>query len=166
MALLGAWVITSRTEHNRLTRTLQACALSLSIIAIIYITLGTRLGYSSREAKVSLVPAIDTFHALTGQTTATVTIAGIIGNIVLFIPLGFSLSLIAARKNRKTTTNLIGATMLSISVEFAQFVLDQGVMAVDDVLLNVAGAAMGWVAHGWADRLRNTGPTVPKRNYG
>ncbi len=165
-SMIGAWVFSSRTEYRRLSRTLQVCALSLSIAAIIYITLGTRLGYSSRDAKVSLIPVIDTVNAITGQTTGNVTVFGIIGNIVLFIPLGFSLALITARKSRKIAATLISATLLSIGVECAQFILDQGgVAATDDVLLNVAGAAVGWIAHGWADRFR-TDPTVSNRNYG
>ncbi|MGB3439195.1 MAG: VanZ family protein [Actinophytocola sp.] len=167
VALIGAWVATSRNEHSRLSRTLQACALILSIIAVLYITLGTRLGYSSRDATVSLVPMADTLHALTGPTTASATIFGIIGNIALFAPLGFSLSLTAVRTSRRVSTTLITATLLSISVESAQFILGQGgVVAVDDVLLNVAGAAAGWVAHGWAGRSRRTDPSASLRNYG
>lgn len=170
VVLVTAWVLGSRSEPGRAGRSgrlLGFLAVGISGVAVLYVALIARMSIAARESEVSFVPVVDTFHAIVGQTTANVTLSGLVGNVVLFVPLGFSLSLIADDLARRVIVVILTAASLSIAVEFVQFILNRGgVAAVDDVLLNVAGAFVGSVAYGWAGRFRKTDPAVPDRDYG
>ena len=67
-------------------------------------------------------------------------IAEITGNILLFLPLGAVLCL----RNLTFVRSLGIALGLSIAVELVQLLLPGRTTAVDDVLCNTAGAALGW----------------------
>ncbi|HTL08534.1 MAG TPA: VanZ family protein [Chitinophagaceae bacterium] len=70
-------------------------------------------------------------------------ITDLVGNIVLFIPLPFFLSLIF---NIKSTARLVLVCFLiSLVVEVTQYVAGIGVADVDDIIFNTLGACMGAV---------------------
>ena len=62
-----------------------------------------------------------------------------IANIVLFVPLGFLLTLLF----RRAWLGALVALALSVAVELAQLLLPGRVASPRDVLANVAGAALG-----------------------
>lgn len=69
-------------------------------------------------------------------------ILNIIGNILLFVPLGLFLPLFWSYFNRAKRTILFGFGM-SLSIELIQLVAG-GVTSVDDLILNTVGAALGF----------------------
>ncbi|KHF40488.1 VanZ family protein [Halalkalibacter okhensis] len=66
----------------------------------------------------------------------------LLGNIVLFIPLGFLLPAIWIKAQRLATIILVGFSV-SLLIEVSQFLFTQRVANVDDVILNTLGASIG-----------------------
>lgn len=65
------------------------------------------------------------------------------GNIVMFVPLGFFLAALWERFRR--FSRCMGAVALIMAtVETAQVLTLRGFCEVDDVMLNLCGAAIGW----------------------
>ena len=72
-----------------------------------------------------------------------VVIYNLVGNIVMFIPLGFFLS--ALWENLRSFWRCMAAVALIMSaVELAQLLTLRGFCEIDDVLLNLLGAAIGF----------------------
>jgi glycopeptide antibiotics resistance protein len=69
----------------------------------------------------------------------------IIGNIVVFIPVGVLIPMLDKGFAKFKTTFMIGFTT-SFSIEILQFLFTDGrCMDVDDLILNTLGVAIGWV---------------------
>ena len=64
------------------------------------------------------------------------------GNIVLFIP--YSLIMVFVFNIKKESIVILTALLLSVLIETLQFILELGVADIDDVLLNISGAFIGW----------------------
>lgn len=74
----------------------------------------------------------------------------LVGNIVLFVPLGFLLPVLSAGRRRLGATVAI-ALAASVGIELIQLAMllsavSQRAVDVDDVILNVSGAALGYLA--------------------
>jgi glycopeptide antibiotics resistance protein len=67
----------------------------------------------------------------------------LIGNVALFVPLGFLLPA-AVRACRRLWVTLLAAVGLSVLIESLQAILPEHATDVDDVILNTAGAALGF----------------------
>lgn len=74
------------------------------------------------------------------------------GNVVMFVPVGLFLPLLW-KKQQKLWVFLLTALAAIVLVELLQLVLLLGTCDVDDVLLNMIGAAIGWL--GWKMTARN-----------
>lgn len=64
------------------------------------------------------------------------------GNIILFIP--FSLILITAFKLSKLKFIILWAILLSTTIEIIQYIFHVGFPDIDDLILNVTGAVIGF----------------------
>lgn len=74
----------------------------------------------------------------------------LVGNVLLFVPLGFLLPRLFAGCRRFSRTAIAGL-VASVGIELVQFVLlvtntSHRKVDVDDVILNVAGACLGYLA--------------------
>lgn len=67
------------------------------------------------------------------------------GNIVMFVPLGFFLSTLFPKCRRFWRCMGTVAVIMSV-VELCQLFTLRGFCEVDDVILNLIGAAIGWLA--------------------
>ncbi|MEP7165914.1 MAG: VanZ family protein [Ferruginibacter sp.] len=105
------------------------------------------------NGNINLVPFAYTFKGLTTMPPSTKEqlqvfyLQNIVGNIILFIPLGSLLPLVSRYKN--LVNILIAATLSSAAIELSQFFLRfAGVyrlVDIDDVILNVSGAFIGFM---------------------
>lgn len=68
----------------------------------------------------------------------------VIGNMIWFFPLGILGPLLFPRL-RKCGRLLLLALLLSGAIELGQWCFSTGVSDVDDIILNTAGAALGWL---------------------
>lgn len=70
-------------------------------------------------------------------------IINIIGNIVVFIPVGF---FVISRMFKKRIVILIVMTLgIPIIIEMIQYLFSVGIMDIDDVILNVLGILIGYL---------------------
>lgn len=68
----------------------------------------------------------------------------VVGNLLLFIPLGMYLRILLKRK----WTGLFLMFVLSVGFEATQFIFNIGALDVDDVILNVTGGLFGMIVMG------------------
>lgn len=101
------------------------------------------------EQNVNLVPLATVklyLHVLEEPSLSYLiphAIVNLAGNIVMFIPLGILLPAVFPKLRRLWKTTLVTAGAI-ILVEMAQLITLVGSCDVDDLLLNVLGAALGY----------------------
>ena len=81
-----------------------------------------------------------------------IALRNLLGNIVLFIPLGYFLPAISASL-RKFYLTFLSVTIIITTVELAQLVFMVGTCDIDNLILNLLGASMGYGLY----RLTNRG---------
>ena len=103
------------------------------------------LVWHSPTPRFELTPFADVLRVLKDTTSPGLgAFMNIAGNLALLAPLGFLLPLFWRYFNRAGRTILFAAG-LSLSIELIQLVAG-GVTSVDDLILNTAGAAIGFAA--------------------
>ena len=91
---------------------------------------------------VNLVPFQSIMNYLNGDMLArSFAASNIIGNIVLFLPLGVYITLL--NKNKRLSVNLCIIVLTSLVVEIAQYLFKVGATDIDDVILNTLGGLIG-----------------------
>ncbi|MGK9254043.1 VanZ family protein [Paenibacillus humicus] len=71
--------------------------------------------------------------------------ANLVGNIILFVPMGFLLPLIIKKPSFLKTIGI--SFVIIFSIEIIQFITCLGVADIDDVILNIAGCAIGYTLY-------------------
>ena len=76
------------------------------------------------------------------------TLIGLMGNIIVFAPLGATLALAESDKliNQRLLLATLGGAFLSLTIELLQMLIPSRVTALDDWLLNTIGTALGALA--------------------
>ena len=101
------------------------------------------------QLKFNLVP-FHTIHlfwdALRSHTYRTAAVINLLGNILMFIPLGFLLPRVFPRLGRLRKTLLATAGII-VAVEVLQLLTLVGTCDIDDLILNILGAAIGYGIH-------------------
>lgn len=70
----------------------------------------------------------------------------LVGNVAVFLPFGYLLPWVS-RKNQNFLTVLFWAFLFSLSIELFQLFSAFGAFDVDDLLLNSAGACIGYLVY-------------------
>jgi len=87
-----------------------------------------------------------------GNTWRIVTI-NILGNILVFIPIGFLVSVLTPSRHKGWLAFAIGLA-ISLSIEIVQLSFAIRVFDVDDLILNSLGAWLGFLAFLFASKIR------------
>lgn len=122
-------------------RRISALALVLVALAITAVTLVPTAGAGGERA-LNFVPS----HGLAWPWQSSIAMGNILGNIGLFVPLGFLLPL---RFNRMAPIGrvILVAAAASVAIELLQYSLNLGRAAdVNDLIFNMLGSALGWTA--------------------
>ena len=90
------------------------------------------------------------------KITSRLFIKNVLGNMLLFLPFGFFVSLYL--KPEKIKLPLVLILIASISIEIVQMLIGR-VFDVDDILLNVLGGVLGFYIYSF---LRMIGESLPK----
>jgi glycopeptide antibiotics resistance protein len=98
-------------------------------------------------ASVNLVPARTVLGII--RDFPGLVILQLLDNVVMFVPLGFLLPLLSTRYRRFATTAAVGLSV-SVGIELVQLALlltliSRRSVDVDDVILNVTGACLGYL---------------------
>ena len=94
---------------------------------------------SIRPLRVNLIPLVNILDYDIKREAAI----NIIGNISMFIPTGIILPILYRRLDRFWKVLLVGAG-LSFVIEMIQLLFPGSVTDIDDLILNTAGAAIGY----------------------
>lgn len=73
------------------------------------------------------------------------SLSNVLGNIVLFIPLGVYFTLF--NHDKRIYKNVLWVFLISLSVEVVQFIFKIGIGDIDDVILNCFGGFIGIAAY-------------------
>jgi glycopeptide antibiotics resistance protein len=114
-------------------------------------------------ASVNLVPARTAVGII--RDFPGLVIQQLLGNVVMFVPLGFLLPLLSTRCRRFAVTAAVGLSV-SAAIEIVQLALlltltSRRSVDVDDVILNVTGACLGYLA--WRG-MQALARTLPRRS--
>lgn len=84
-------------------------------------------------------------YYMSGHANTIISVENIAGNVLLFSPLGFFVPLL---RPRLTRVGQIGALAFgtSLLLELVQLLTGLGGFDVDDLILNVLGGLLGWLA--------------------
>lgn len=96
---------------------------------------------------ISIIP----FHQIgryifgTANVSTSVVINNIVGNLLLFIPLGLYLQLF--KKDKRFFPSFITVFLVSLVIEIVQYILAIGITDIDDIILNTLGGVIGIVIY-------------------
>lgn len=95
------------------------------------------------DRSINLIPfySIKEYIFSNSATLKRFALSNVVGNIVIFIPLGTYLSLF--KNNKKVITNLLFIFIVSLFVEIIQGLLGLGASDIDDIILNSLGGLVG-----------------------
>ena len=100
---------------------------------------------SNREVfrSLNMVPFQTIMGYLSGSASVgqTVVIDNVLGNIVIFMPLGVYLQLF--KKDKRILISMIWVFIASLGTEVLQYVFSIGASDIDDIILNCLGGILG-----------------------
>lgn len=99
---------------------------------------------SFRIANSNFIPLKSIFEFLFKSQNIRISVENILGNIIAFAPFGFLLSVLTDRMN-KFKFVILSSFILSLVFEIIQLLTALGDFDVDDILLNVLGAVLGYL---------------------
>lgn len=108
----------------------------------------------------NFIPFNTIIYYISGEQSFRIAIENILGNMIAFAPLGLFIPIIYKNKKLFKKTVLI-AFLTSLLFEIIQLFLGIGSFDVDDILLNISGALMGYMLYvivvklGWSEKFYN-----------
>lgn len=95
------------------------------------------------DRSINLIPfhSIKEYIFTNSATIKKFAFSNVVGNIVIFIPLGAYLSLF--KNNKRVITNLLFIFIVSLFIEIIQGLLGIGASDIDDIILNCLGGLVG-----------------------
>jgi glycopeptide antibiotics resistance protein len=117
-------------------------------VFICYILLLIKILFLSRvshpeDRSINIIPFYSIVEYITGDSANIRAFAfgNVVGNIVIFIPLGTYLALL--KKDKRIVNNLLFIFIVSLLVEIIQGALGIGASDIDDMILNCLGGLIG-----------------------
>ena len=105
----------------------------------------------TQEGPANLIPFKTILPYLLGYSGLLIAAINILGNIILFLPIGFLLPFIFPRMNWKSI--FFTALASGFIIEGVQATLHIGIFDIDDVILNGLGVILGYWAYNLFSRL-------------
>lgn len=114
-----------------------------------YITILFALLFMNRRSfsSINIVPFRSIISYLSGGDIILhgFALSNVLGNIVLFIPLGVYLTLL--NRDKRLYKNALWIILISLSAEIIQYIFKIGASDIDDVILNGLGGFIGIAAY-------------------
>ena len=132
--------------NNSASRKILNIFFAAAAIGYFALVLAVTLGENAIRGEgggLHLVPFVVLRKYLNGEKSLEYLLINYVGNILLFFPLGLLAP--AAMKKPGFLKTLLFGFLLSVFIECLQFFLSRGYTDIDDILTNVAGAALGAV---------------------
>ncbi|MYL65323.1 VanZ family protein [Bacillus hwajinpoensis] len=119
-------------------------ALGIYLLALFYATLFI-YNYYPYGKSVNLV-LFDSIKLMWESGSYWLILKNIIGNILLFMPLGFLMPLVSKKGKSFLIIGIIGF-LTSTVIELLQYFVAHRIFDIDDILLNALGALVGYGAY-------------------
>ncbi len=126
--------------------------LAIAYIVVLYYLLfaAESLGRGAQiTGDINLIPFHEIKRYLTHVDSLGIVAvaANLIGNVILFVPLGYFLPSFFARGRLRPHFTIPICMCISIAVEISQFMTKTGSLDVDDVILNTIGGIIGYLGY-------------------
>ena len=140
-----------KKETKHIIRTLGTILFILYVLALIYFLFFSE----ERQYRYNLIPFVEIrrFWVYRKQLGLMAVVTNLFGNVIGFLPFGFILPVILD-KMRSGWLIVLAVFGLSVTVEVIQLITKVGCFDVDDMILNTAGAALGYLLFFICDHLR------------
>lgn len=122
---------------------------AIELISVVFFPITFYPPMPNYAPNVNIVPMKDIIILMRSQLI-NIVIKNVVGNIILFIPLGFFVPIIYRNMNRFNYMLLLGLCF-SIFIEITQFIIDyltkypNHTSDVNDVILNIIGLILGFI---------------------
>ena len=146
-------------ETKRIIRGLGTVLFILYVLALIYFLFFSeeygRVAMEERQYRYNLTPFVEIrrFWVYRRQLGFWAVFTNLFGNVAGFLPFGFMLPMIVKRM-RNGLLIILSGFALSFTVEVIQLIAKVGCFDVDDMIMNTAGAALGYLLFFICDHLR------------
>ena len=108
------------------------------------------------EYNLTPFKTVGDFFFSRGSQSIEVIVYNLLGNIIVFVPLGFLLSLTFNKK--KTFIKVVFCSFLIVlTAESLQLVTRLGVFDIDDLILNLLGACVGYFIYKLIESIKRPG---------
>lgn len=135
VVLAVVFAVLARRHRRSVATTFSDWLLASSFAAVVAFT--QYAPYDGRGRALDLRPFDTIWHALEGRGDTLIA-----ANLALFVPVGMAFA--TQRWGRGST--LVASAGLSVAAEAMQYVTGNGrISQVDDVIVNTAGAFLGWL---------------------
>lgn len=153
---------------KRTTGRIVWCVFGLYIALMLWLLFGQRIGFSVSGPygqrlmeNLNLVPfrTIGQYLLVLGQgslMSSRHAVINLAGNVVMFVPLGFFLPLVA-EPCKKYGKHLAWVLVILLSIELLQLFTLLGSCDVDDFILNIPGTAIGYGFYRLTEALKTAG---------
>lgn len=141
-------MIRNMTKHQKMGWVLFIGYLALLVYFLFFAESFGRTDSARSGYAYNLTPfkEILRFWAYRDQLGFRAFFLNIFGNVAAFLPCGFFLPIVSRRSKRWYNTVVLSFGF-SLSVELTQLVSKVGSFDVDDLILNTAGAALGYILY-------------------
>lgn len=153
---------------NNFTKILLYATFGVYILMMLWLLYGQRLILPTKWAykeeffsNINLVPFRTIRESIevlkSGENTYLIrhNIINLVGNVGVFIPLGYFLPKVFP-KLHSLKKALLTITITVLSVELLQWLTMLGSLDIDDILLNIPGALIGWLIYKKSKQARST----------
>lgn len=161
LAGLAVWLLYQRPGKEERVRVWTEGIFYAYLLALLAFALEGEYGNPVRMAEsalgrirsglgINLVP-LRTICAYFVHFSPELFLINIVGNVVMFLPWGFGLTLLW-KKNRSLPRVILFSVALPVLIEFSQLFIGRSV-DVDDLILNFAGGCLGAGVYFWGRRI-------------
>lgn len=118
----------------------------LMVINLTFCKMGAIVFSFRSQGHANLIPIVETIKMFNNNFMGVGNAYyNVIGNILLFVPLGLGIPLFFKNKNKLGKVALYGF-MASLSIESLQYLTSINITDVDDIIFNTLGAIIGFLA--------------------
>lgn len=153
LILIAIWIIyrisvIRKSKDNNIIREVFINVFFIYFLILINLTIckGSvlEIGFEGNR-NINYIPLIETIRMFTNNYMGIGnTFYNVIGNIVLFVPLGFLIPLLFKKKNSVLNIVIYGF-ITSLIIELIQLVTAYNITDIDDIIFNSLGAVLGFL---------------------
>lgn len=120
------------------------------ILYLLFLGMGR---FQYEDNLITVEPVFSTVKFVQNNIDRKYTFRIILGNVIMFIPFGFSGWVFPKLKDLRSLIYAFISAMFI--VEGLQYFTRMGIFEIDDIILNTFGAYLGWLLCGFADKRFN-----------